>query len=123
MDARGARTQTGQVVAGMALVAVGILFLGNQLDVWDGWSFRRLWPILPMIVGLRHFVVPRHPQALVSGLLLVGSSAVLLLHTTRLVSLQATWPAFVVMGGVAIMLGGVLGRRTGRSARSNSYGL
>ena len=123
MDAQETRRQAGQVIIGTVLVAAGILFLRNRLNLWDGWRFSRLWPILPMIAGARHFLVPRHPRALVSGLLLVGSSAVLLLHTTRMLSLQASWPSFVIIAGVAIMLGGVVCRRTGRRAGSQSYGL
>ena len=113
--------QTGQIVVGIVLVAVGILFLGQQIDLWEGWSFRRLWPVVPMIVGLSHLVAPRHSEARVSGLVLVASATVLLLHTTGTISMRDTWPLFIVIGGLSMMLGGVVRKRMTGRVRSDSH--
>jgi len=112
---------TGQLVAGIALVAVGILFFGQQIDLWDGWSFRRLWPIILIVVGFRQTMGPRTPADRRWGWMFMAMGGVLLLHTTQILSLRQSWPLFIVMNGVAILVGGLTGRRC-RGSEGASHG-
>lgn len=109
----------GQVAAGMVLVAVGILFLGSQMYLWDGWSFRRLWPIILVVVGFGQAVAPRRPSDRYRGWLVVTAGAVLLLHTLSILSLEESWPLFLVLTGVAILVGAWVGRASRRGEGSH----
>ena len=109
----------GQVAAGMVLVAVGILFFGAQIDLWDGWSFRRLWPIILVVVGLGEAVAPRKPSDRYRGWLIVTAGVVLLLHTLSILSLRESWPLFLVLNGVAILVGAWVGRSACRQEGSH----
>ena len=104
----------GQVAAGMVLVAVGILFFGAQADLWNGWSFGRLWPIILVVVGLGQAIAPSKPSDRYRGWLIVTAGSVLLLHTLSVLSLRESWPLFLVLNGVAILVGAWLGRSSCR---------
>ena len=109
----------GQVAAGMVLVAVGILFLGSQVDLWDGWSFRRLWPIILVVVGVGQVVAPRKAADRRRGWLVMTVGGVLLLHTLSVLSLRQSWPLFLVLNGVAILVGAWMGRSSYRREGSH----
>jgi hypothetical protein len=104
--------QAGQIIAGIVLVTLGILFLGQQIDLWEAWSFRRLWPVIVIAVGLRHLLSPRHARERVSGLVLTSIGGVWLLDTTGMFGLRGSWPLFIVIAGVVIMVNGVCGPST-----------
>jgi hypothetical protein len=40
------RNQTSQVTAGVLLIALGLVFLGQRLDLITGLDISRLWPVI-----------------------------------------------------------------------------
>lgn len=86
-----------QTLIGVAFIVVGLLALGNQLDLWHSVRLFQLWPLVLIGLGVR--VGPRRRD----GLLLIGYGGVLLLATTNLMPLRESWPLLLVLHGLALM--------------------
>lgn len=99
------RNQAQQITAGLLLVALGLVFLGKRLDLIPGLDISRLWPVILLVIGAGKFFGPRdenHPR---SGLWLMFLGSLFLAHTFRIMTLDRSWPLFIVAGGVSILLG------------------
>ncbi len=99
---------------GIALIATGILFLMVSNHVLLGWG--DVWPVFPLLVGtqmLRVSRTRRAPWTVFAGVtgLLLGLFFLLftlgLVDWTRMASL---WPAFALIGGVALIAEAVVRR-------------
>ena len=99
------RTQVSQVMAGVMLIALGLIFLGKRLDLISGLDISRLWPLILFIIGFGKFFGPRVEGQARSGLWLMFLGSLFLAHTFRIMTLDRSWPLFIVAGGVSIMLG------------------
>lgn len=99
------RNQASQIMAGLLLVALGLLFLGRRLDLIQGIDFSRLWPVILLVIGAGKFFGPRDENQPRSGLWLMFLGGLFLAHTFRLMTLDRSWPLFIVAGGVSILLG------------------
>ncbi len=98
---------TGRLIAGLALIAVGALFLLDQAGTLDAGSILSgWWPIVIIAVGLVQLMV--NPRAylgptiiVVAGFLFLGST--LDLYTVNVWDL--IWPLVLVLIGVSILSG------------------
>lgn len=95
----------GRWVAGTVLIVVGIVLLLGRLDLPGDWHMHGLWPLILIAIGLvRLFGTDRRrPAGSGLGLVLVG--AIFLLHTQRVFMLYDSWPLFIVVGGLSILIG------------------
>jgi hypothetical protein len=106
------REQLSQVTWGLALIALGLIFLGDRLDWLPGISIARLWPVFIIIAGVVQLATPVHGKPLEGlGMVLVGG--IFLMHTYRILSLRDSWPLFIVVAGLVMAVGGI-GRRLPR---------
>jgi hypothetical protein len=102
VDARQAK----QVRTGLLLIAVGVLFLGSELNVWGGIHLSRMWPIVLLALGAAFALFPGDGgRGGAWWLILTGS--VFLLHNYRVLSVRDSWPVFVVAIGVSVLAGGL----------------
>src|SRR5688500_17757139 len=115
------RRKVGQVIAGSALVALGVLFLGDRIDVWEGWSFWRLGPIILLIIGFGQVIAPRRRADAKWGWVLMAGAGVLLMDTMSALPLRQSWPLFVVINGVAVLTGAFTCRRRPRGESESSH--
>jgi hypothetical protein len=115
------RRQVRQVLAGSALVALGVLFLGDRIDLWEGWSFWRLGPIILIIIGLGQVIGPRRRADATWGWVLMACAGVLLMDTMNVLPLRQSWPLFVVINGVAVLTGALNCRRRPRGESESSH--
>ena len=95
------------ITAGLVLVVIGLVLLGDQLNVAPNWSMRRLWPAILVAVGFGN-ALRRETRAFGVWLLFVGG--LFLAHTHRVLSIRDTWPLFIVAFGVALLIGAWSGR-------------
>jgi len=111
------------VVTGIVLIVFGALFFMDRLG-WDmGWGWHptlaRMWPILLIALGLSQLLssgraviemdgLGRRGRRIRSGsnagfwLLVVG--VIMLLDQNRWLTLDRSWPLFVVAGGLSMLL-------------------
>ena len=98
-------SRAAQVVTGLILIAIGLLFLADRMMFTH--AFSRYWPVLLIIWGLGHAVQRRRG----GGVWLMGTGVILLLHTTDTLRLDDSWPLFIVIAGLNAVWGGLVPRR------------
>lgn len=90
------------MTTGAIIIVVGLLLLAGQLD--SGWHFGRLWPLILVALGAGKYLSTTPDGRRGDGLWLLSLGGIFLLHTFRILSLQHSWPLFIVLGGLQIML-------------------
>jgi hypothetical protein len=85
------------------------MFLGDRLDWLPGFGIHRLWPTLVIIAGLVRLTVP-NPTGPRQGIGFVLVGVILLMHTLQFLSLRHSWPMFIVVAGVVMLLEGLFSR-------------
>ena len=99
------RNQSSQVIAGVLLIALGLIFLGQRLELISGLDITRLWPLILLVIGAGKFFGPRAEGQPRSGMWLMFLGVLFLAHTNRVMTIDRSWPLFIVAGGVSILLG------------------
>jgi len=115
--------QSSRVGIGIALIALGALFFMDRLG-WDlGWrwhpSFARMWPVLLIVAGLAqlassvgdtvvtdkpgHEVRTRRGRSF-PGFWWLAVGVIMLLDQNRWLTLDRSWPLFIIAGGLAMLL-------------------
>lgn len=93
-------------VGGVILIAIGVIFLAGNLTDVPAWTLGRLWPVILLVIGGSKMLFPGEGESWTSGVSLVGVGAIFLAHNYDVLSLRDSWPLFIVMAGVSILLGG-----------------
>ncbi len=116
MNTTRTSSNRGKIVAGLILIAVGILFLLRQMGyIFPFWVFT--WPMILIVVGLLNGA--KHGFRGGGWLILIGLGGVFLLdqiypiyHLTRY-----AWPLFIIGAGLFM----IFGRHRSRSERLQSW--
>jgi hypothetical protein len=98
-------SRAAQVVTGVVLIALGLLFLADRMMFTH--AFSRYWPVLLIVWGLGHAAARRKG----GGVWLIGTGVILLLHTLDIFPLNDSWPLFIVIAGLNAIWGGLVPRR------------
>ncbi len=93
--------QASHMTMGLVVVAVGLIMLAGQLD-W-GWNFGRLWPVILIVVGVGKFLSSSE-DAVASGITFLFLGGIFIMHTFRIFTLGDSWPLFIVMAGLSMLL-------------------
>jgi|SRR6187399_3132451 len=94
--------QASQLTTGAIIIVVGLLLLAGQLD--RGWHFGRLWPLVLIAIGAGRYLATTPDGRRGSGLWLLFVGGIFLLHNFRIFTLQHSWPLFIVMGGLMMVM-------------------
>lgn len=104
----------GGIIVGLVLIALGIIFLLNNL--FPGMEFNRLWPVIIIVLGfaifVSAFIPPFRFERIFRGLFWITIGTILLLNTLEIIpfdywlNLLAFWPVLIIVAGLAV-LGGV----------------
>jgi hypothetical protein len=93
------------LVGGAILIVLGLIFLGSELDLLPWWSMGRLWPVILITIGAVRVIVPERPGNRGGAVWLLFVGGVFVLHNYDVLSLQDSWPLFIVVAGVSILMG------------------
>ena len=99
------RTQMSQITAGVLLIGLGLVFLGQRLELMSGVDVARLWPLILVLIGAGKFFGSRAEGQPRAGVWLMFLGGLFLAHTFRIMTLDRSWPLFIVAGGLSILLG------------------
>jgi predicted membrane protein len=95
----------GRVLFGLALIALGVVFLLDRADVLDaGQTIADWWPVAIIAVGAVQLF--DRPRSLLGPGIVIGVGVILLLFTTDVVTgsvFALLWPALLIGIGLAIL--------------------
>jgi hypothetical protein len=101
------------VVAGIVLIALGVLFTLSSFDVIDAGSLGDYWPLFLMVPGFISFVWPRKNADRFWGAILFGVGGLLLLRNLGIIWIRFrhVWPVVLLALGVYLIWRALEGRR------------
>jgi predicted membrane protein len=112
------RGPTAQVLIGLMVVALGVLFTLDNLDILDATEYLRYWPVAFVLIGLlKLWHASRDGHGWFGGLFFVAVGAWMLLERVVYITINARdlLPLFLVFIGGYMVWRGFGGRRRGRT--------
>jgi predicted membrane protein len=102
----------GRIVFGLIVLALGVIFTLDSLEVIESGNVLRFWPVILIAVGLGKIFQPREVGGKFFGLILAIVGTLLLLRTFEVIpwSVWDFWPLILVLLGLSILTEG-FGRR------------
>lgn len=99
----------GQVFTGIVFLSIGaLLLLGNLNFLNVRPLLSQWWPLILVIVGVKHLLLWRGSIAWISGLFWIGTGGLFLASTQGYIQVGITrmlWPLMLIWFGVLIALG------------------
>jgi len=83
----------------------GVLLLAQRINILPDVAFHRLWPVVLIVMGLAQLIMPREDRKRSSGLTLLFIGGIFLMHTNDVLLLRDSWPLFIVVGGLSLIIG------------------
>ena len=98
MERRAGLRITGQLVVGVAIAIVGVLFTLDNLHILRARDYLQFWPLALMAIGLVHIAQARTSAGVIGGAIWILVGAVLLGNRLGLVSVNIWnyWPLLLV---------------------------
>lgn len=93
------------LIGGVILILVGMMFLAGNYDLGFDVNFGRLWPLILVVLGLGKVIFPEGESRL-SGMPLLFVGGIFLAHNYDVMRIQQSWPLFIVAAGLGILAGG-----------------
>jgi predicted membrane protein len=105
----------GRIIFGLIVLALGVIFTLDSLEVIESGNVLRFWPVILIAVGLGKILQPRAAGGKFFGLILAIVGTLLLLRTFEVIpwSVWDFWPLILVLLGLSILTEG-FGRRRHR---------
>jgi predicted membrane protein len=96
---------TSQLILGVAIVVVGVLFTLDNLHILNARDYLRLWPAALIAIGLVHISQARTGSATIGGVLWIFVGGVLLGNRLGILhaNVLAYWPLLLVVVGLRIV--------------------
>ena len=103
-----------RVVAGLVLIALGILFTLDSFGLVDAGSIGDYWPLFLIVPGLISFVWPRKHADRFWGAILMGVGTLFLLRNLGIIWIRFRhiWPVVLVALGIYLILRALGARRS-----------
>ena len=95
---------TGQLIAGLVLAALGILFTLDNLEILRARDFLRFWPAVLVIVGVSQVVQARSSAGMIGGSIWILIGGVMLGERLNLIAnIFRFWPLLLIaVGGYVV---------------------
>jgi predicted membrane protein len=95
---------TGQLIAGLVLAALGILFTLDNLEILRARDFLRFWPAVLVVVGISQVVQARSSAGMIGGSIWILIGGVMLGERLNLIAnIFRFWPLLLIaVGGYVV---------------------
>lgn len=112
---RAERGMTSQVLMGLLVIAVGLLFLLDNLDVIEIHHALSFWPLVFIFAGVAKLLDTSTPNGYLVGLAGIGIGTVMILNRLGIidVSWRMAWPLVLILGGAMVVYRAMSGQRVG----------
>jgi len=104
-EERARRKRHADFTFGLVLIVFGVLLLAQRINILPDVDFHRLWPMVLVVIGLAQLIMPREDRKRSSGLTLLFIGGIFLMHTYDVLSLRDSWPLFIAVGGLSLIMG------------------
>ena len=98
------------VVSGVLLIVIGLVFLASNLGTMPEVNFARLWPMILVVIGAGRILSPNPDENRWNGLVLIFIAGIFLAHNYDVMRLRDSWPLFIVGAGLSVLLNVAAGR-------------
>ena len=114
--AMGDRGVTSQVLMGVLVIAIGLLFLLDNLDIIDVHDALAFWPLIFIFAGVAKLLDTTTPNGYLLGIAGIGVGATMILHRLGViyVSWRAAWPLVLIAVGGMVVYRAMTGQRSAR---------
>ncbi len=113
MKSEPTRSIPSQVILGIFVVGLGVLFLLDNLDIFDFHRAVAFWPAAFILFGVIKLLDTQSPNGVLVGTILIGVGVVMTLGRLGIMSInmRALWPLLIIFIGGAVIYRAVTGRR------------
>ena len=113
---------TPQLLMGLLIISIGIIFTLDNLGVADVRTYLRYWPVGLIAVGLLKLQQARGGAGAFAGLLFIVAGGWLLLESFEIVHLSVwqLWPVLLVFFGASMVWQGIHGRSCRSAATTDA---
>jgi hypothetical protein len=95
---------TGQLISGLVLLSLGVLFTLDNLDIVRVGAVLRYWPVVLLLVGVSQIVQARSAAGMIGGSIWILIGGVLLGERLNLISnVFRFWPLLLVAIGLYVI--------------------
>ena len=114
---------TPQVLLGLFVIVIGVLFTLDNLGAIDADQYLRYWPAMLVAVGVLKLAQVRDGHGWLGGLFLVALGSWMLLERMVYIRIDArdVWPLFFVFFGGYMVWKGLGGTRRSRTSDSTQH--
>jgi len=98
-----------RILLGLAVVAIGVLALLDNLRLFDTALLRTFWPMGLVLWGLGRLAWPSHAGSGLLGVALIGVGLALTAQNLGYMHFRWRdwWPVFIILAGLSILLRGI----------------
>ncbi len=113
---RADRGVTSQVLMGVLVIALGLLFLLDNLDIIEVRNALAFWPLIFIFAGVAKLLDTTTPNGYLVGLAGIGIGVTMILHRLGIIyfSWRAAWPLVLIAVGAMVVYRAMTGQRTAR---------
>jgi hypothetical protein len=100
------RIPAGKVAFGLALLFIGIISFTDAIDVWEPGEIWRLWPLLPIVVGVATEADALRARRDDSGYLILGFGVWMLAANQQFMDLNyvSAMPLGIAVAGLGLVV-------------------
>ena len=107
------RSIPSQVILGVFAIGMGVLFLLDNLDIFDFHRAVAFWPAAFILFGVIKLLDTQSPNGVLVGSILVGVGVVMTINRLGFmhINMRALWPLIIIFLGAAVVFKAMTGRR------------
>lgn len=108
--------QVSAAIFGVILIALGTIFILDNLGYVEAFPFWEYWPVVLIGFGLASLIAPKDAGDPAGGAVMTGVGTFFLLRKLDVIDwrFRDVWPLFLVLAGVALILRSLTERRAPR---------
>ncbi len=105
-----------RLIVGLAIVALGVLWLFDNMGYIHAWHYTRYWPVVLIAIGLAKLTEPRSPKGGAIALIVIGGAFLGSMLTNFSFDFSDLFPLGLTLLGAKLVIDAMSRRRAASSA-------